>query len=462
MLPCVVDDSNMKKRRKKQASGSSATASTSVSRTTTGTTTSGEHRRASRTSTGTTSPKTISPGIGPVRHQRQRTRSISLGSRSSGDHRNVNPIDHSVDISYAFPLPFASSSSNWQGRTGSASPPAETKSAPRTIRTHGRPLTLLGSMLNVASRKPLASIPRRIMIADDLDLESLIEPAMRTRLAGGFSQLRTLHPHLQRLNDLFSLNRECPNDISIQLLLASSVYVALQSLPNDMDARVLRDDLAPSVVNLQNLVLAQQPTSFHAIQGLELLSLHAPFAPVLPFQLADPRTVAPARGLVGVAKNISEQLNFNALVNSRVERWPNPDYWLWLGLRISEAQAALEDERPRKPALLGESRLSSAMLNPENEALWTSPFSTEDPAELLGKLTVCDRLARLDELHDCIGRLRSVLENSATIVNFNGAAAVVEELQYYAHRMSEVDQRHDDVLCKCNVNCRISRYLLTF
>jgi hypothetical protein len=285
------------------------------------------------------------------------------------------------------------------------------------------------------------------MVIDDLDLEQCIGPFMRNRLAGGFAQLRTFHPHLQRLPDLFSLNREYPGDISIQLLLASSAYVALQSLPHDNEARALRDDLAPSVSRLQSLVLAQQPTSFYAIQALEVLTLQAPFAPALPFQLSDPKTVAPARGLVGVARNISEQLGFNTMVNSRVERWGNPDYWLWLGLRIGEAQIALEDERPRKPVLLADSRLSSAaMVNPDSQPLWTSPLSMEDPAELLGKLTICDRLARLDELHDCLGRFHNALENSSNVVNFDGATAIVEELQYYSRRMAAIDQRHDDVL----------------
>jgi hypothetical protein len=356
---------------------------------------------------------------------------------------SVNQVDYSVDISAAFPLVF-------QSRAGSASPGGERSTQP-TARMHGRPLTLLSSMLGTAASTRSSSLPstlmRRAILADDLDFARLIPSGMRGRLATAFTQLRTLHPHLQPLSDLFSLHREMPDDIAVQLLLAASVYVSLQALPWDSDARNVQDDLAPFVAHLTNLVLAQHPTSFHAIQALEVLALHAPLTPALPFQLADTRTVAPARGLISAARNISEQLNFNAFVNSRVERWPNPDYWLWLGLRVVESQAALEDERARKPALLAESRLSSAaMINPDSEALWLSPLSRDDPAELLGKLTICDRLARLDELHDCLGRLRGALDNAANIVNFKAATAVVDELQYYAYRMAAVDARHDDVL----------------
>lgn len=312
---------------------------------------------------------------------------------------------------------------------------------------HGRPLTITAGMLNIAYAKMFEGLGRQIVVVDDGDLERLIEPVMRTRLAAGFAQLRTIHPHLQNLNELLGMYRESPADTPIQLLLTSTVYIAAQSLGSDSDGRRLRDELAPVISHLLQLVLAHQTSSFHAIQALEVLSLHVPFAPALPLQLTDPRTLAPARGLIGAACNISDMLNFNALVNSPIEHWPNPDYWLWLGVRIGEAQMALEDERPRKPALLSEARASAMeLIAPDKEGLWTSVSFAEDSAELLGKLTVCDRLARLDELHDSLGRLRVVVDTASNVPNYNAVQGILDEVDHFGHRIAAVDKRHDDVL----------------
>jgi hypothetical protein len=305
----------------------------------------------------------------------------------------------------------------------------------------------VGALLSIASGNTYGNVKRRVVIVDDVDLDQLVDARLRTRLSPGYAQLRTFHPHLQPLADLFSILRETPGDLCVQLLLATAVFVASLSLGPDPEAQRLRDELAPTIQNLQHNVLAHQPSSFHAIQALELLALHAPLSPALPLQLTDPTALGPARGVIGVALNIANSLNFNAMVNGPLERWPNPDFWLWLGLRAGEAQMAFEDERPRKPALLGEARaLTWALTSPENDQQWVSAASMDDPAELLGKLAVSDRLARLEELHDSYGRLRGILDTATTTVNFAGQQAIQEEIDFYNARLAEIDRRHDNIL----------------
>lgn len=304
-------------------------------------------------------------------------------------------------------------------------------------------------MLSVASRQMFKGLKRKIVVVDDLDLDTTVDHTLRNRLAPGYAQLRTFHPHLQPLDELFSMSRNSV-DPSVILLAASALYVTSQSLPDDTDAKRMRVALGPSIGHLQHHILVQQPFSFHAIQALEILSLHAPFAPVLPFQLTDPRTLAPARGLSGIATNISVSLNFQSLVNCGIDRWTNPDFWLWLGMCAGAAQMSLEDERPRKLAILTDARSASAsFVAPESDGLWSSAATSDDPAELLGKLAVCDRLARLEELHDGIGRLRGTLETTAAVPNFNAVQTILDEFEYFTRRMTAIDKRYEEILGAC-------------
>lgn len=377
----------------------------------------------------------------------------SSGRSIDDDWVPVNIINHDVDVSEAFQIaiPTRQTQRQWgspeAGRTSGRQSAAGNRPT-RNIRLHGRPLSLTSTLLAIASSNTYSGTKRRRLIIDDVDLEQAVDLNLRTRLAPGYAQLRTYHPHLQPLPDLFSILREGPNDQCVRLLLASSLYVASQSLGVDPEAQRLREALAPAIQNLQHNVLAHQPSSFHAIQAFELLAMHAPFSPVLPFQIADPTSLGPARGVVGVALSIANTLNFNALVNGPLERWPNPDFWLWLGLRAAEAQMAFEEERPRKPPLLGEARaLTWALTLPENDQQWLSAASIDNPAELLGKLAISDRLARLDELHDTYSRIRGVLETVTNVANFAATQAITEELEFYDSRLLEIDGRHDKVIC---------------
>ncbi|GMK57496.1 hypothetical protein CspeluHIS016_0403300 [Cutaneotrichosporon spelunceum] len=409
-------------------------------------------------STGTSKRASASSGRTPSEGLQKRNRSSlsrpSSGGRSADDWGSANVVNHDVDVSAAFHITITSAGAQPQAQWGS--PPGSTASGrqsaslpspPRNVRLHGRPLSLLSALLSIASGKTYGNVKRRVVIVDDVDLDQLVGVGLRARIGTGYSQLRTFHPHLQPLADLFSILRETPRDPCVQLLLATALFVASLSLGPDPEAQRLRDELAPTIENLQHNVLAHQPSSFHAIQALELLGLHAPLSPALPLQLTDPTALGAARGVIGVALNIANSLNFDAMVNGPLERWPNPDFWLWLGLHAGEAQMAFEDERPRKPQKLGEARaLTWALTSPENDQQWVSAASIDDPAELLGKLVVSDRLARLEELHDSYNRLRGILDNVTTTVNFGAQQAIQEEVDFYNSRLAEVDRRHDNIL----------------
>ncbi|BEJ17541.1 hypothetical protein CspHIS471_0609420 [Cutaneotrichosporon sp. HIS471] len=438
-LPCVVDDSRMKKRRKKdsQTIGSTVGPSSSTS----------ASKRASASSGRT-------PSEGLQKRSRSSVSRPSSGGRSVDDWGPVNVINHDVDVSAAFQITItpavAQPQAQWGSPQGSAtsgrlSPPLP--SPPRNVRLHGRPLSLVGALLSIASGRTYGNVKRRVVIVDDVDLDQLVDARLRALIGPGYAQLRTFHPHLQPLADLFSVLRETPGDRCVQLLLATAIFVASLSLGPDPEAQRLRDELAPTIENLQHNILAHQPSSFHAIQVLELLGLHAPLSPALPLKLTDPTALGPARGVIGVAINIANNLNFDAMVNGPLERWPNPDFWLWLGLRAGEAQIAFEDERPRKPPKLGEARaLTWALTSPENDQQWVSAASMDDPAELLGKLVVSDRLARLEELHDSYSRLRGILDTVTNTVNYSGQQAIQEEVEFYNSRLAEIDRRHDNIL----------------
>lgn len=77
-----------------------------------------------------------------------------------------------------------------------------------------------------------------------------------------------------------------------------------------------------------------------------------------------------------------------------------------------------------------------------NEHLWDQGAGLDDPSELLGKLTVCDRLARLDELHGLMLRLRQLVEASAELPNVPGDTAADVELKAFQRTMAFLDKRH--------------------
>lgn len=405
-LPCVVDDSRMKKRRRGSPSAPGE-AGTSKS------------ASAKRPSTGS---RSVSSSSTNGAH--------GSGNGSARGGRPVNVVSNTVDVAPVF-----------GDRSNS------------TLRLHGRPLTLVAELLSGAGKKLYDGIYRRIILSSDIRFAEIVSPAARRKLAPRIDLLRTYHPHLQDVDHLFDLLARHPDDISMQFLLSVAVFLGAQSLPEDAEMRRIRDQLGDVVTALLLQILAHRPESFYAIQALEIFSLYAPFAPALPFMLTDPRTLAQARGLVEASRQISEALNFQSLVlQCRFEPWGNPDFWLWAGVRVADAQAALEAARPRKPADLVSAR---AGIDPvwKNDSLWAAAAVGDSPVENLGKLAVCDRLYRVDDLHNSLQRLYSILDAVVRDPSHSPVPLILHEVEAFYAKMAQQDQRHDQILGKPSSSC---------
>jgi hypothetical protein len=260
-----------------------------------------------------------------------------------------------------------------------------------------------------------------------------------------YKQLRVFHPHLQPLPDLFKIHA-ASSDTSLTLLLATTIYLASWSLPSD-SAGGVRTKLAPLISHLQHRVLVHRPTSFYALQALEVLSLHAPFG-VLPYEYTDLGSLAPARGQVTIATSILDRLDIEVSCSSvsLSSQWENPETWLLLGVHTAEARLVLEVKFPRKPRGLGNARgIASIFTAPENSILWRIHEPDEAPA-VLGRLAICDQLARLEELIDALARLRGILEKAAETPGFDATEPVTEEFKAFDRRLEEIDARHDEIL----------------
>lgn len=344
-------------------------------------------------------------------------------SSANGKSRPVNVVSNTVDVAPVF-----------GDRSNS------------TLRLHGRPLTLVAELLSGAGKKLYDGIYRRIIVSSDIRIDEIVDKAARVRLAPRIDLLRTYHPHLQDLDHLFDLLKRHPDDISMQFLLCVAVFIGAQSLPQDAEMRRIRDQLGDVVTTLLLLVLSQRPESFYAIQALEIFSLYAPFAPALPYCLTDPRTLAQGKGIVEASRQISDALNFSSLVlQCRFEPWGNPDFWLWAGVRVAEAQSVLEAARPRKPADLAAARKG---VDPvwKNDSLWAAAAVGDNAVENLGKLSVCDRLYRADDLHNSLQRLYSILDVVVTDPSHSPVPMILHEVESFHATMVQQDARHDQIL----------------
>jgi hypothetical protein len=208
----------------------------------------------------------------------------------------------------------------------------------------------------------------------------------------------------------------------------------------------------PYITLLRDRVLVQLPSSFSAIQALELFSLHAPLG-VLPLQDCDPRSLGVARGQHVAMSSISISLNFPGLIKTvatpqhPLSPWECSEAWLWFAMCCLEASIVLEDEVIRRPASLQAAReLVDGFLDPSASHFWRMGLESKDPAELIGRLCVADRLSRLGEIHDSLERLRHALETAAQEPHFDPVDAIIEDLKYFARRLERLDQLHDAVL----------------
>lgn len=281
----------------------------------------------------------------------------------------------------------------------------------------------------------------------------------RLTYTSSFAQLRTFHPHLEPLTNLFA-SYSPSSDSSTTLLVAIVSYLSSLSLPNDSQIKRLRAILTPYICRLRDAVLLKLPKNFQTLQALELMSVHAPLG-VLPLQLTTLRTLAVARGQTLAACHISTELSFPRLIEQLLMppglrySFECGDLWLWFGLCAGEAAATLEDLVPRKPQHLSEARrLADTFTNTrENVELWRESVHREDAALLVGRLAVCDKLARMEELLDALTRIRGALEMSATDPDVDPVQGIVGEFELFSTKMAEVDRRQDSIMGQCDRKC---------
>jgi hypothetical protein len=151
---------------------------------------------------------------------------------------------------------------------------------------------------------------------------------------------------------------------------------------------------------------------------------------------------------VTIATSILDRLDIETSCSSfsLSSRWESPETWLLLGIRAAEARSVLEDKLPRKPRSLAHARgIASMFTAPENSMLWSIHDPSEAPA-VLGRLAICDQLARLEELIDALTRLRGILEKAAETPGFEATGPVTEQFRAFDRRLEELDERHDDIL----------------
>jgi hypothetical protein len=262
--------------------------------------------------------------------------------------------------------------------------------------------------------------------------------------------LCTYHPYLDPLHVIFDKFSPSPAPED-QLLLCIIVYLCTLVLGPTPAVLSLRSFLRPRITFFRNRVLLTAPVSFIAIQALDLLGLHAPLG-VVPLQLADPRSISVARGQVTLLSAISSQLKFpmffKGIASKEAEGlWNQTDCLLFLSITALEAGIALEDEYPKPPAALAEVRqISMTYLDESKEYLWRSGRDSIGSASLLGRLGLFDRLCRLGEVLESLGRLRVTLESAAKDTTFNPVDAISDEFAFFATKMEACDTRHDSTL----------------
>lgn len=256
---------------------------------------------------------------------------------------------------------------------------------------------------------------------------------------------------------LFSSHAADPT-ASSALLLSLVIYLATLALPNDDELSTIRSTLTPYIISLRDSILLSLPSSFVAIQALNLLCVHAPLG-VLPVQMTNPRSLAVARGQVYAASQIGGGLKFNAMVRHMTQlsrlhggpahmRWEMADNWLFLATCVAEAALALEEEVVKRPESLSEAHELMEDFWSSNTVAetWSTGLHVLGPPELIGRLAMCDRIARLSEIIDSCLRVRTHLDTAAGDPGFDIVRAVGEELKYVMERLNDIDRKHDAIM----------------
>ena len=421
-LPCIVDDTKGKARRADDA-GPSRAGSTSLSR---DRGSSPKRRKTMRQSNGSGELKTLASIVND---------SLEL----------MHSFDEELDPSLR--KPSAASTPTGFGvipgnQTGNWQIERE-----RSMRYHGRPAELVAAMLTVAYGR-IKTIPPRLSFTTEVDLERLIDEAMRLKLEPGFTKLRTYHPHLVPLQNMLSATDEAAG-LSRPLLISVSVYLSTLVLAPSVGQR-LREVLTPYVYALRDAVLQQLPQSFTTLQALELLSVHAPFG-VLPLDSTRLSSLVLNRGTIASASSVSAEINAGAMIRSlfrlgNLQTWMATDTWTYLSSCAAEAANKLEDEISRAPTNLADARnLAEVFYDPEDLEIWRKGVGIVDEADFVGRLHVCDKMLRTAEVLDSLSRSRAILENAAKDVNFDATEAIDVEFKYAFSRLEDLDRKHDAI-----------------
>ena len=264
--------------------------------------------------------------------------------------------------------------------------------------------------------------------------------------------MRTFHPWLDSLPTLFDRYNADPSPSS-DLLLSTVLHLASSSLPFATEAEALRRRLTPRILGLRDEIVVSLPRSLAALQALVLLSIHAPFGH-LAFQSVDLGTLTVARGQGACALSLATAMQIPGMVKHLMSADVNsgtafndPHLWLWSDLSVSQAALAFEDEISEKPTCLSSvQEIADTFLSLDRIQLWRQAIEHNPVSIVVGRLAICDRIARLSAVHDSFGRLRQSLLASATEFGFDMVEATDVELNHLKRVLTEIDYKHDSIL----------------
>ncbi|GAA93424.1 uncharacterized protein L969DRAFT_96052 [Mixia osmundae IAM 14324] len=376
------------------------------------------------------------------------TRGSESGSvqlRQDDDHGPLDSIQ-SGDLLVTFDPQFPGPGANMthEARMMSSTGAHFSNAQPHQVRFHGRSCEAASALLRTAYR-------RRAAEQDECNLSKLLDAPLIERLRPAYSQLNTFVPYLPPLPSLIERYQSDPS-LSQTLLTSVTVYLCALTLSDDAESLLPRQRLAGKVCELRDAVLAQLPKSLHAVQALDLLSLFAPFG-CLPGTAAPPGSLGFARGFsitaqsLGTAIELSEKAHA-VFARDVTEAWASDELWTWLSVCAGQATVTLEDnDFPAGPSTLNTaSSLASTLLLYGQQTLRHEPADAHTDDQTMAKLALCERLARLTEVHGSIGQIYNALVAAVDDEGADPTVAITTILRDATTRFEELDERHGSSL----------------
>lgn len=116
-------------------------------------------------------------------------------------------------------------------------------------------------------------------------------------------------------------------------------------------------------------------------------------------------------------------------------------------IACQQASATLEDEVTKAPSTMADVRQFTAeWMQERNHHLWHTALEQYDVAEVVGRLSVCDRLNRIAEVIDSLERYRNIMDAIAADPNFDVIDAILGEFTAFATHAERCDRQHDAIL----------------